>query len=128
MRKRWSDVLLAGALLAGTGLALAIDFTWTGTGSTPDWADNENWCTTEPCPLGYPDGTNDTAAFPDNGAGTWTATQTAETIGELKIEEDVDLDGAVTLTTDKLVIDAAGRTADIDVTVTLANGKLVANP
>ena len=61
-------------------------------------------------------------------AGAWTATQTAETIGELTIEEGVDLDGVVTLTTDKLVIDAVGRTADIDVTVSLANGKLVANP
>lgn len=128
MRKRWSDVLLAGALLAGTGLALAIDYTWTGTGSTPDWADNANWCPAEPCAPGYPDGTDDTATFPDDDGSAWTATQTAETIGELTIKEGVDLDGAVTLTTNKLVIDAVGRTADIDVTVTIANGKLVANP
>ncbi len=115
--------------IARSGRALMVrlaDYVWTnGAVGNSDWGDDENWTGA----AGFPSSSSDKATFPDNSETDWTVVHAAHTIGEMVCEEGVVFSGtSVTLTANKLVIDATGRTSALDVTISGSNGVIIANP
>ena len=124
--KRALAVSAAACLATG---ALAVNYTWTGSGSTNSFSDCCNWeQITEPCTGNYPDGTDDNALFPWNAAGAWAVDLIEESIGDLTIEGNVDFNVQVdpnlpfTLTVTRLKIEPT--TGNIE--ITMSDGGVIA--
>ena len=122
--------LTVGGLLAGSvpassfaaAPAMLVQWTWTGNGGDDRWVSDCNWQPPGICTdAGFPDGTDDNATFPTNGASAWAVDLVDEEIGDLTIKESVNFgaaSGTPTLDVKKLSIVGSGE----QITITIGEG------
>ncbi len=107
--------LAAPPLLSRASAALMVRgpvFIWDQGAATDAWDDEVNWLGDS----GYPSSTAHGVEFDDNSGTAWTVDVTAETIGQLYIEENVHFtgqSGTPTLTVDTLIIDATAAAVTV---------------
>ena len=106
---------------------IRVEWTWSGADQSDSWRPDCNWHPLPTCQdaKNFPDDTGDNATILpdiDNPAAGWSIDLTSATIGDLRIEENVDfgvVSGAPTLDVQQLVI--VGD-PDSDTIITIAGG------
>jgi hypothetical protein len=121
--KRWKYSPRIGlGLCAAAWMALGATFVWNDAGSGHGWSTPANWNLNS----GYPDGTDDDAVFPANGATPWAVNLIPKQIGHLTVKETTAF-GVGLSPQDPTILSVASFTiegADGDVVVTI-NGPFI---